>query len=47
MVNRWLSIRRAISQRLTPPRIFILSFALLILAGALLLRLPFAAERSA
>ncbi|MDO9228138.1 MAG: potassium transporter TrkG, partial [Syntrophales bacterium] len=38
-------IRRSISRHLTPPRIFILSFALLILAGAILLRLPFAAGR--
>ena len=38
-------IRRSISRRLTPPRIFILSFALVILAGAILLRLPFAAGR--
>ncbi|MCE5264953.1 MAG: TrkH family potassium uptake protein [Deltaproteobacteria bacterium] len=43
-MNRWLPIRRAISQRLTPPRIFILSFALLILAGTFLLRMPFAAS---
>ncbi|MCX5821011.1 MAG: hypothetical protein NT047_14060, partial [Deltaproteobacteria bacterium] len=40
-----LSIRTSISQRMTPPRIFILSFALLILAGAILLWLPFAAGR--
>ncbi len=33
----------AISRRLTPPRMFILSFALLILIGALLLWMPFAA----
>jgi len=37
--------RTAISQHLTPPRIFILSFALAILIGAILLRLPFAAGR--
>ena len=37
--------RTSISRRLTPPRIFILSFALLILAGAILLWLPFAAGR--
>ena len=37
-----LGIRRVISQHLTPPRIFILSFALVILAGTLLLRMPFA-----
>ncbi len=35
--------RSASSRRLTPPRIFILSFALLILIGAVLLRMPFAA----
>jgi trk system potassium uptake protein TrkH len=39
-------IRRSISRRLTPPRIFILSFALLILSGAILLWLPFAAGRA-
>ena len=39
-------IRRSISRRLTPPRIFILSFALAILVGAILLRLPFAAGRA-
>ncbi|MHB8772016.1 MAG: TrkH family potassium uptake protein [Syntrophales bacterium] len=33
-----------ISRRLTPPRMFILSFALLILIGAVLLRMPFAAS---
>ena len=38
-------IRRSLSRRLTPPRIFILSFALLILVGALLLRLPLAAGK--
>ena len=38
--------RISISKRLTPPRIFIASFALLILAGAILLRLPFAAGRA-
>jgi len=38
-------IRRSVSRRLTPPRIFILSFALAILVGAILLRLPFAAGR--
>jgi trk system potassium uptake protein len=37
--------RRTISQHLTPPRIFILSFALLILAGAILLWLPFTASQ--
>ena len=36
-------IRTSISQRLTPPRIFILSFALAILIGAILLWLPFSA----
>jgi trk system potassium uptake protein len=44
MVNRLLQIRTAISQRLTPPRIFILSFAMLVLAGTLLLRTPLAVE---
>lgn len=42
-------LRRAglmISQRLTPPQIFILSFACLILTGAFLLWLPFAAART-
>ncbi len=37
-------IRRSFSRRLTPPRIFILSFALLILIGAILLRMPFASS---
>jgi len=41
----FLQIKRAISRRMTPPRIFILSFALLILIGAILLWLPFAAEK--
>ena len=39
-------IGRSFSRRLTPPRIFILSFALLILIGALLLRMPFASSGS-
>ena len=43
IVNLLLQIRTAISRRLTPSRIFILSFAVLILAGAILLWLPFAA----
>lgn len=42
-MNIPLQFRKAISQRLTPPRIFILSFALVILIGTLLLRMPFAA----
>lgn len=37
-------IYMAISRRLTPPRMFILSFALLVLIGAVLLRMPFAAS---
>ena len=37
-------IRTAISRQLTPPRIFILSFAVVILIGAVLLRMPFAAS---
>ncbi|MHB8829455.1 MAG: potassium transporter TrkG, partial [Syntrophales bacterium] len=41
----FLQIKRAVSRRMTPPRIFILSFALLILIGAVLLWLPFAAEK--
>jgi trk system potassium uptake protein len=45
MVDHLLQIRTTISRRLTPPRIFILSFAVVILAGALLLWLPFAAGR--
>ncbi len=40
-MNIFHRIRRSISRRLTPPRIFILSFALLILIGAILLRMPF------
>lgn len=42
-MNLLFGIRRSISRRLTPPRIFILSFALLILVGAILLWMPFAA----
>jgi trk system potassium uptake protein TrkH len=38
-------IRRSVSRHLTPPRIFILSFALVILIGALLLRTSFSASR--
>ncbi len=38
-------IRRSFSRRLTPPRIFILSFVLLILIGAILLRMPFASSK--
>ncbi len=37
-------IKRSFPRRLTPPRIFILSFALLILIGAVLLRMPFASS---
>jgi trk system potassium uptake protein len=37
-------MRTTISRQLTPPRIFILSFAALILIGAVLLRMPFAAS---
>ncbi|MDA8124857.1 MAG: TrkH family potassium uptake protein [Deltaproteobacteria bacterium] len=36
-------VRTRLSRHLTPPRIFILSFALLILAGSVLLYLPFSA----
>jgi trk system potassium uptake protein TrkH len=39
-------IRRSTFRRLTPSRIFILSFALLILIGAVLLRMPFASSGS-
>ncbi|MBA4421711.1 MAG: hypothetical protein C0390_01270 [Syntrophus sp. (in: bacteria)] len=39
-------IRRSFSRRLTPPRILILGFALLILIGAVLLRMPFASSGS-
>ncbi len=45
MVNRWLPIRMAILHHLTPPRIFVLSFALVILAGAFLLWLPVSASK--
>jgi trk system potassium uptake protein TrkH len=45
MVNRWLPIRMAILHHLTPPRIFVLSFALVILAGAFLLWLPISASK--
>ena len=37
-------IRISVSRHLTPPRIFILSFALLILIGTVLIRAPFAAQ---
>ena len=40
-------MRTAIFRQLTPPRIFILSFALVILIGAVLLRMPFAAPAAA
>jgi trk system potassium uptake protein TrkH len=43
-VNR-LQRLSTFSKHLTPPRIFVLSFALLILAGAILLWLPFAAGK--
>lgn len=38
-------IRTRVLRHMTPPRIFILSFALLILAGAVLLKLPLSASR--
>jgi trk system potassium uptake protein len=38
-------VRTSISRHLTPPRMFVLSFAFLILIGAVLLRMPFAASR--
>lgn len=38
-------LRRGFYRRLTPPRVFILSFALLILAGAILLWLPLSAAK--
>ena len=38
-------IRASVAQRLTPPRIFVLSVVLLILIGTILLRMPFAASR--
>jgi len=38
-------IRASVSRHLTPPRIFLLSFVLLILIGAVLLRTPFAVQR--
>lgn len=41
-MNILCRIRRSLSKGLTPPRIFILSFVLLILIGAVLLRMPFA-----
>ncbi|MCX5839038.1 MAG: hypothetical protein NTW71_11050 [Deltaproteobacteria bacterium] len=44
-MNLLLQIGTAVSRRLTPPRIFILSFALSILIGAILLQLPFASGR--
>ncbi|MBU2234270.1 MAG: TrkH family potassium uptake protein [Proteobacteria bacterium] len=44
-MNRKSRIGISLSRHLTPPRIFILSFALAILIGAILLRLPFASGR--
>lgn len=41
----YIRIKNFISRHLTPARIFILSFAGLILAGAILLRFPFSAAR--
>jgi len=40
-----LQIKRAVSRRMTPPRIFLLGFAAVILIGAVLLWLPFAAGK--
>jgi trk system potassium uptake protein TrkH len=37
-------VRRVIARRMTPPRVFILSFAILILIGAILLWLPCSAQ---
>ncbi len=42
-MDLFFRIRTAISQLLTPPRIFILSFALVVLIGAILLWMPFSA----
>jgi trk system potassium uptake protein TrkH len=44
-MNILYRIRRSLSRSFTPPRIFILSFALLILIGAILLRMPFASSK--
>jgi trk system potassium uptake protein TrkH len=44
-MNIFGRIRTSFLQHLSPPRIFILSFALLILIGAVLLRMPFTASR--
>ncbi len=41
----WLSIKLALSKFLSPGRIFVLSFAGVILAGTILLRLPFSATK--
>jgi trk system potassium uptake protein TrkH len=41
--EKWRRLRRSLSAHLSPERIFILSFAGLILFGGLLLRLPFSA----
>jgi trk system potassium uptake protein TrkH len=41
-----LRLRRTISRRMTPPRVFILSFLILILIGAILLWLPFSAGKT-
>jgi trk system potassium uptake protein len=44
-MNRHHRIPASFFRHLTPPRIFVLSFALLILAGAILLWLPFSANQ--
>jgi trk system potassium uptake protein len=43
---RVISIKNFISRRLTPVRIFVISFALVILTGAILLYLPFSASKN-
>jgi len=45
-INKLIKIKIVISRHLSPERIFILSFAIYILLGALLLRLPIAGAKS-
>ena len=44
-MNVFSQVKRTVARRMTPPRVFIFSFALLILIGAVLLWLPFASQR--
>jgi trk system potassium uptake protein TrkH len=44
-MNIFIKLKREITRRMTPPRVFIFSFVTLILSGAILLWLPFSAEK--